>query len=303
MFSIRNVPNSNPLLEYFHLSSEKVSCKIYPNLGASLQQFSIGQTKIIQGIEPLESDLPYFRRYYPASFLFPFPGRIAGGRYEYEGKAYQLPINEKDKGNAIHGFLAEASFELIQQELNNDSATLTFQYSYQGNEKGFPFPADIHIIYEISETTVNITLKVTNTGENTFPFGLGWHPYFLAENLAESELKFQSYLQIVNNDNQIPIDTEPIQFKSLIGDQTLDDTYLLSNSNILFSTQAYEMRMDTFPTQENFLQLYIPPDRKSIAIEPMTCVPDVFNYKKGLLELSPNESYHWNIQLSFQIFE
>ena len=152
-------------------------------------------------------------------------------------------------------------------------------------------------------TCKEITLKITNTGENTFPFGLGWHPYFLAENLAESELKFQSDLQIVNNDSQIPIGTEPIQFKLLIGDQTLDDTYLLSDSNIHFSTQAYEMSMNTFSTQENFLQLYIPPDRKSIAIEPMTCIPDVFNYKKGLLELSPNESYDWNIQLSFQMFE
>lgn len=61
------------------------------------------------------------------------------------------------------------------------------------------------------------------------------------------------------------------------------------------------MSVNTFSTKENFLQLYIPPDRTSIAIEPMTCTPDVFNYKKGLLELASGERYDWRIQLNFEL--
>ena len=301
MFQIHTVQNSEKLLKYFHLSNETVHCKIFPNLGASLQQFSIGEVDIIQGIEPKESELPYFRRYYPSVFLFPFPGRIAGGKYEYDGKVYQLSVNETSKGNAIHGFLAEASFELIEQELKNDSAILNFQYSYLGHEKGFPFPADINIIYEVSNSSLNITMRIKNIGDHSFPFGLGWHPYFLAKNLAESELKFQSDLQLTNNENQIPTGTKLITFKSTIGNQILDDTYLLNDSKIHFSTEEYQMSMNTFSTQENFLQLYIPPDRKSIAIEPMTCAPDVFNYRKGLLKLGSKLTYDWKIQIDFKL--
>ena len=39
----------------------------------------------------------------------------------------------------------------------------------------------------------------------------------------------------------------------------------------------------------NYLQLYIPPDRSSIAIEPMTCSVDAFNNGDGLIILEVAE--------------
>jgi len=39
----------------------------------------------------------------------------------------------------------------------------------------------------------------------------------------------------------------------------------------------------------NYLQVFIPPDRMSIAIEPMTCNANAFNNKDGLITLSPGE--------------
>ena len=123
MFSIHNVSNSNPLLDYFYLSNDKVSCKIYPNLGASLQQFSIGQTKIIQGIEPLESDLPYFRRYYPASFLFPFPGRIAGGSSLILTRRGGLPPNPNEALIHENGLVEWSNFQ--QSSTNSEQLSET----------------------------------------------------------------------------------------------------------------------------------------------------------------------------------
>src|SRR5436190_1896731 len=37
--------------------------------------------------------------------LIPFPGRVAGGRYSFEGREYQMECKDKDGPNAIHGFL------------------------------------------------------------------------------------------------------------------------------------------------------------------------------------------------------
>lgn len=45
------------------------------------------------------------------------------------------------------------------------------------------------------------------------------------------------------------------------------------------------------PNKYNYLQLYIPPDRNSIAIEPMTCNIDAFNNHNGLITLQPKESF------------
>src|SRR5438034_969248 len=36
--------------------------------------------------------------------LFPFPNRIRDGRYSWDGKSYQLPLNDPTRLNAIHGF-------------------------------------------------------------------------------------------------------------------------------------------------------------------------------------------------------
>src|SRR5438067_7438461 len=38
--------------------------------------------------------------------LFPFPNRVRGGRYTFEGRSYELDINEPARGNHIHGLVA-----------------------------------------------------------------------------------------------------------------------------------------------------------------------------------------------------
>ena len=37
--------------------------------------------------------------------LIPFPGRVADGRYSFDGQTYQLERNDKEGPNAIHGFV------------------------------------------------------------------------------------------------------------------------------------------------------------------------------------------------------
>ena len=41
----------------------------------------------------------------------------------------------------------------------------------------------------------------------------------------------------------------------------------------------------------NYLQVFIPPLRNSIAIEPMTCNTDAFNNKEGLIILEPDQQF------------
>ena len=36
--------------------------------------------------------------------LFPFPNRIRGGQFTWDGKKYQLPLNDSTQQNAIHGY-------------------------------------------------------------------------------------------------------------------------------------------------------------------------------------------------------
>ncbi|MCB0643138.1 MAG: hypothetical protein KDC44_15925, partial [Phaeodactylibacter sp.] len=45
------------------------------------------------------------------------------------------------------------------------------------------------------------------------------------------------------------------------------------------------------PGKYNFLQVFTPDHRQSIAIEPMTCNVDAFNNREGLIVLKPGEAH------------
>src|SRR6188768_93484 len=46
--------------------------------------------------------------------LFPFPGRIAGASYEFNGRRYQLEPGDAF-GNAIHGFVFNRPWRIVEQ--------------------------------------------------------------------------------------------------------------------------------------------------------------------------------------------
>ena len=47
--------------------------------------------------------------------LFPFPNRIRGGQFTWEGKTYQLPANDPAMKNAIHGFACRRPWRVVDQ--------------------------------------------------------------------------------------------------------------------------------------------------------------------------------------------
>ena len=47
--------------------------------------------------------------------LIPFPGRVRDGRYTFAGESHQMPANDRDGPNAIHGFLRLTPWEIEAQ--------------------------------------------------------------------------------------------------------------------------------------------------------------------------------------------
>ena len=48
--------------------------------------------------------------------LAPWPNRLAGGTYEFDGATYQLALSEPKSGSAIHGLVRWASWEAVERE-------------------------------------------------------------------------------------------------------------------------------------------------------------------------------------------
>ena len=302
---IEQITDSNKLLESIHIKNEKVSAKIYPNLGGSLQELTINGLRIVDGISHDSEGLIDYESSYKSSILFPFPNRIEDGAYDYQGQSHQFPVNEKPLNNALHGLVYNKQFDLISAEANEDAATVVLSYASKGEEPGFPFPFELTLSYQISkEGDLVLTFDVENSGDTSFPVGMGWHPYFAVNNLGNCQLSFPSRDFYQCNNRNLPIQTikSGLSKSFKMDDKTFDDAYSLDQATCQFSADQYTLELNFEHSEDTYLQVYTPPHRKNIAIEPMTTIANSFNNKIGFKELFPGEKDHWTIQLSVSLF-
>ncbi|MES3083920.1 aldose epimerase family protein [Sphingomonas faeni] len=80
-----------------------------------------------------------------------FANRIAGGRFTLDGKAYQLPLN--DKVNSLHG--GGKGFDKVAWKIvsatNGPTATLVLAYRSPDGDSGYPGNLDVTVTYTLDE--------------------------------------------------------------------------------------------------------------------------------------------------------
>ncbi len=239
-------------------------------------------------------------------FLIPFPNRIKNGSYVFEGNEYQLPINKPKENNAIHGFIWNRNFEL---EENNNSIALTHRYN--GDYSGFPFPFSARFEYALAENSFSINIQVLNTGKTSMPLGIGWHPYFTLHKQAdELQLQLPSCNHLEADERLIPTGKRSTftEFQTLqnIESRKFDDAFeCAENENFIVTKLRDPQTGATITLQQDaifkYLQVYTPPERNSIALEPMTCPANAFNTGEGLITLKSGEMFEGGISLKFQV--
>lgn len=304
MWKIEEIKHENSLLDQIHLFSDRISCRVLPNLGGSLQELMIDGVHIIDGISLDERGLEDYRNTFKSSILFPFPNRVKDGKFEFGEKSYQLNINDTVFNNAIHGLVYDGSFKFQKYSEDGDKVALELRYKTGGSHPGFAFGYQLNLCYSIANTgKVNLGFEVINTGHQTFPFGLGWHPYFSSKDLSGSVLSMEAKDHFVCPERMIPEEKEEAGLSEsfAIGELMFDDGYSLAGPSCEFETPEYLVQLDFDYGDEPYLQIYTPPHRKSIAIEPMTCITDSFNNGIGLEALDPGQSYRWSIDMEIRI--
>ncbi len=229
--------------------------------------------------------------------LFPFPNRIEDGKYEFGGKSYQLPTNETTLNNAIHGMVAKAPFQVVNQEVFGNVASLTLRHTYDGSKEYYPFPftLDATFTYDITGA-FKLTLKAENTGAQTLPFGLGWHPYFKIgkDGLTNVIMSIPPTDHLILGERNLPTGEE-LDFKDTtlkMSDWQLDDCFRLKKEGLecRLESSVINLKMTGSP-EYRYLQIFTPKDLGTVAIEPMTSGVNVFNNKEGLRLLKPQETF------------
>ncbi|WP_420573197.1 aldose 1-epimerase [Kordia sp.] len=292
MFQIQE---SNHIIKISH-TTHSAAASINLNEGGRLFDVKVNDSTIISEYE----NFPY-QHSSASAILFPFANRIKDGTYTFEGKTYQIPCNEVEKNNAIHGLLYTRAFEIFDKSTTAETATITLQYKHDGSSEGFPFPFNFFVTYVLTETALNVQLKVTNTGTKTFPFTIGWHPYFNSENLYESTINFNCEEEYTTTDDRsITNGTKPhtLQMPFQLKNHSFDTAFKLRDNEIGFATPTYKVKI-TGIASKNYVQFYTPKDKSIIAIEPTVGLSDSFNNGIGLQTLSANKTYEisWNVEV------
>lgn len=278
------------------LHNDKSKAEISLINGGSLTQLILNNSVIIKDFSSIVS----YKESYASAILFPFANRILNGEYEYLNQKYQLEKNSSCNTNAIHGLIYNKPFKLTSKEINEHSISVTLTYNQETKENGFPFLFSIAITYTLFNNQLNLNVTINNNDNYSFPFTIGWHPYFYSNNIANSVLEINSDKEIIHDKEMIPIKTEnnktPYKFK--IGDKKLDNCYFLKNNFIRFKTPDYLLKINS-SFSNNYIQIYTPDLENHIAIEPVTGPSNSFNNKLGLQTLPSKEEFNiqWTIQL------
>ena len=295
MFKIQKSLKKNCKMLYIISECETTKLNICLSKGGSLEQLIVNGEEIITNL----ANFPY-NQTYASSILFPFANRIKDGKYNFNGKSYSLDVNETKANNALHGLVYNKTFNVIKKNCNSQSASLRLSYTEKKPHPGFPFFFRIDLIYKLTLNTLDLEVEITNTGTNSFPFTLGWHPYFKIFNKAQSKLQFKSYKKLHSDDRCITTSIKESKTPNplYLDNINLDDAFILEDKNVAFETHRYKANL-TVLNASKYLQLYTPNHCDAIAIEPMTGVSDSFNNGIGLKKLSPSKKFNmkWSLKV------
>lgn len=300
--------------------------EIWPALGFNCIRWKVARAG--KDAELLYADSQLFSNGRPTRsgipVLFPFPNRIAVGKYRWEGKDYQLPCNDAPQKNAIHGFACRKPWRVVGQGADGASSWVTgeFQISKDAPEaKGF-WPADaiLRLTYRLQAGRLRLEAEVTNPDKVSLPFGLGYHQYFRVplvpggkpeECLIQVPAKeFWELNDCLPPGTRKPVDPprdllRPRKFPDLQVDDVLtgiDRTQrpepasgLSWNGTLRQADAGLELSMHSSPSFRE-LVIFTPGHHEAFCLEPYTCVTDAVNLQArgidaGWLQLTPGAKW------------
>ncbi|WP_288786467.1 aldose 1-epimerase [uncultured Fibrobacter sp.] len=233
--------------------------------------------------------------------LSPFPGRTANAKWTWKGKSYQLENNVSWAPHALHGFLNCRAWKFKSFESNAQEAVLSLECEFYGDPAGYPFTYKITNDYAFSGNAFTVRSTVFNASSTSLPYAEGFHPYFsLGKKVDFLTLALPQCQKALLDSADIP--TGEFEKESRFsGQSVLGETFI--NDYFAFDAETAERETVTLKDPENGyrldvwqktgknlwrgIQIYTPPDRESIALEPMTSAPDVLNHHRELIEIPP----------------
>jgi aldose 1-epimerase len=255
--------------------------------------------------------------------LFPFPNRIRGGRYTWNGRDYEIPLSAASHdgaGNAIHGFCLDRPWRVTSR--GADFAVGVFELGKDAPDRRAFWPADfrIEVRYQVRGPKLRADIRVVNPSTVPLPWGFGTHPYFKLPLGAKSRpthclvmAPASEEWELVNclpTGRRLPISEakdlrEGAYFDVLKLDDVLTGLPAGQTSfecGIMDELSGRQVTQLSGPAFREVV-VYTPPGRNAVCLEPYTCVTDAINLLQRGIEagwhvLEPNAEFRTWIEIT-----
>lgn len=253
-------------------------------VGGGLRSYSVDGVELLDGY-PQTAMCTSGR----GQLLIPWPNRLQGGTYEFDGRRHRLPLTEPERGNAIHGLVRWSPWPVAERAADRVVVRHVIH-----PQPGYPFEVDVRVEYALLPTGLTVTTTATNVG---------------AETVDSIVLRAPGRSVLVSDDDGIPTGRVAVAGTEydfleprLIGGAMLDNAYTeldraedgIASVDLHHETSGAGV---TVWLDETYCYVMIfsgdpLPDvnRRSLAVEPMTCPPDAFRTGQDVVRLEPGTS-------------
>ena len=239
--------------------------------------------------------------------LAPWPNRLRDGSYRFAGQDLRLPIDEPERGNAIHGLVRWQEWRVTEESAEG----VTLGHVIWPRD-GYPFHVELAVVYSLdADSGLTVRMEAVNAGTGACPFGAGFHPYFAGGGpVDEVVVQCPASTALVTDERAIPVGRERVagterdlRAPRSVGGVRLDTCYTdierssegLGEISVqrpgepattVWMDGAFGFAMvfsaDTLPE---------PQRRRALAVEPMSCAPNAFQSGDGLVVLEPGQRW------------
>ncbi|RUS49094.1 aldose 1-epimerase [Cohnella sp. AR92] len=162
------------------LQAGSYEAAVLPAIGANLIAFRDTSRRYAILREPGEAEMDAFRAnpgIHGIPVLFP-PNRYDAGKFPWEGTTYQLPVNEKERGNHLHGFVHTIPWKVERYGADEAESRVTLSLTVaEGHPiyEQYPFEFTLTLEYTLSEEGLRQRVSVRNDGPKRLPCLLAFH--------------------------------------------------------------------------------------------------------------------------------
>lgn len=272
---------------------------VITEVGATLRSFTVGDRPVIDGFGPEE-----WSHGGRGQVLAPWPNRLGGGRYTFEGVEAQAPVNELSTGNAIHGLVRWLPWRMESRAQNQVTMVCELHPS-----PGYPFTLRLTLEYRLGRDGLTVVVDADNLGPTDLPFGIGFHPYLTVGTTSADQVRLRvpAGERLLTDERGLPVGRGAVQGTEfdftegrLIGVTRLDTAFTDlrrgpdGRARVDLDHPDGECGASLWVDERfGYLMVYTgdtlePGQRRTaVAVEPMSCPPDALRSGTDITVLRP----------------